>query len=60
MERTRVTKRTIWLMLTVIFMFLSGAYAATGDWTRFWKMLGLWVFTSCVLASCYPGQKHLQ
>ncbi len=58
-DQTRATNRNIWLVLTAVFTFISGAYAAKDDWMLFWVMLGLWVFTSLLLAVCRPGQKHV-
>jgi hypothetical protein len=57
-EQTRATNRAIWLVLTVVFTFISGASAAKGDWMLVWMMLGLWVFTGFLLAVCHPGQKQ--
>src|SRR5260370_26388312 len=49
-DRTRATKRNIWLLLTALFTFMSGACAARGDWLLFWVMLALWAFTGILLA----------
>ena len=59
-ERTTGTNRAIWLVLTVLLTFISGAYASQGDWLLFWVMLALWVFTGFLLAVCHPGLKHVR
>lgn len=58
LDKTRATNRAIWLLLTLVFTFISGAYAAGGDWQLFWMMLGLWLFSGFLLAACRPGQKR--
>ncbi len=59
-EQIRATNRAIWLVLTTVFTFISGTYAAHGEWMLFWVMLALWVFTGFLLAVCRPGQKRVQ
>lgn len=50
----------VWLLLTILFTFIAGAYAAMGDWLLFWAMLGLWVLVGVLLAVCRPGRKHVR
>jgi hypothetical protein len=57
-EHVRTTNRSIWVVLTSVFTFISGVHASFGDWPVFWMMLALWVFTGVLLAACRPGLKH--
>jgi hypothetical protein len=58
LEHIRTTNRNIWVVLTSVFTFISGVHASQGDWSVFWVMLALWVFTGVLLAACRPGLKH--
>lgn len=50
-------QRNVWLLLTAVFTFIAGLYAAGGDTLLFWAMLALWLFLGFLLAACKPGEK---
>ena len=50
-------QRNIWLLLTAVFTFIAGLYAASDETLLFWAMLTLWLFLGFLLAACKPGEK---
>jgi hypothetical protein len=59
-EQVKATNRNIWLLLTAVFTFISGTYAAKDEWMVFWAMIGVWAFVGLLLAVCNPGGKRLR